>query len=246
MQLSYREDFADFLQTGFVEKRAKASKGRPFGGARRVQKLPFGALSLVGRPPRAPALTVARGVSGLMSFSCFVPGLPIINASAFRQVDTNRWVIEVTNATPINELACFISQPLPPGMALGCHIASAPFEKWHYLGPVTSEAPSALFKTRYVWTAGDAMPTTVQFGVSLEPTASLAALPAERVSAEVLEAGRRIGQDLYNYLTSFAVTVNLAGELKVEMPLNTLERWLQRFREKCQRQGLDWLAGVDG
>ena len=45
MQLSDREDFADFLQTGFVEKRATASKGRPFGGARRVQKLPFGALS---------------------------------------------------------------------------------------------------------------------------------------------------------------------------------------------------------
>jgi len=45
MQLSYREDFADFLQTGFVEKRAYASKGRPFGGARRVQKLPFGALA---------------------------------------------------------------------------------------------------------------------------------------------------------------------------------------------------------
>jgi len=180
------------------------------------------------------------------SFSCFVPGLPVVGADAFQQVASNRWIVTLTAETPINELACFISQPLPEGMALGCHIASAPFETWHYLGPVTSSAPSALFKTRYVWSAADAVPTTVQFGVSLEPTASLAHVPAEKVSTEVIEAGRRIGQDLYNFLTSFAVQVEVMGEQKIQMPLNTLERWLQRFRDKCQRQGLDWLNASDG
>ena len=181
-----------------------------------------------------------------MSFSCFVPGQPVIGNHAFKQVASNRWVVELTSATPINELACFISAPLPDGMALGCHVAAAPFETWHYVGNVHSGSPSALFQTRYVWSAQDAVPTTVQFGVSIEPLTSLAQVPAERVSAEVLEAGRRIGQDLYNYLTSFAVTVDEMGEQKIQMPLNTLERWLQRFRDKCQRQGLDWLNASDG
>jgi len=53
MQLSYKEDFAEILQTDFVEKRAYASKGRPFGGARRVQKLPFGPLARASGGRRA-------------------------------------------------------------------------------------------------------------------------------------------------------------------------------------------------
>ena len=113
-------------------------------------------------------------------------------------------MLTLEQATPIDEVACFISQPLQPGTALGCHIACAPFTTWHYLGAITSATPSAVFKTRYVWSAADAVPTHVQFGVSLEPESQLAQTPAERVSAEVLEAGRRIGQDLYSYMASFA------------------------------------------
>ena len=143
--------------------------------------------------------------------------------------------------TPINELACFISSPLAEGQALGCHISSAPFETWHYLGPITNSAPTTVFKTRYVWSAADAVPTHVQFGVSLEPAASLSQMPAERVSAEVLEAARRIGQDLYSFIASFAVSVQVGFEQKIQLPQNVLERWLTRFQGKCRKEGLDWL-----
>jgi hypothetical protein len=176
-----------------------------------------------------------------MSFQCFVPGGPVIGAEAFQQVDVNRWVVNLSSPTPIGELACFITSPLAPGQALGCHIASAPFESWHYLGSITSDHPSVVFKTRYVWSAADAVPTAVQFGVVMEQEASLAQSPAERVSAEVLEAARRIGQDLYTYLASFAVSVNVGGESKIQLPSNALEGWLNRFSDKCRHQGLDWL-----
>ena len=138
-------------------------------------------------------------------------------------------------------MAAFISAPLGPGQALGCHIASAPFTTWHYLGAISTTVPSAVFKTRYVWSTADAVPTHVQFGVVLEAEAQLAQTPAEKVSAEVLEAGRRIGQDLYSYLSSFATSIYHEGEQKICMPQNVLERWLARFRDKCSRQGLDWL-----
>ena len=177
-----------------------------------------------------------------MSFAMFVPGSPVIPAEAFQQVDSNRWITSIERPTPIDEVAAFISQPLQPGTALGCHIASAPFTTWHYLGAITTAAPSAVFKTRYVWSAADAIPTCVQFGVSLEPETALASTPAERVSAEVLEAARRIGQDLYSYIASFASNVWQDGEQKICLPQNVLERWLTRFRDKCQRQGLDWLS----
>jgi hypothetical protein len=169
----------------------------------------------------------------------------VIKADAFTQVDTHRWVVTISGATPVNELACFITSPLPTGQALSCHIASAPFEKWHCLGVVTTGQPSAVFKTRWVWSADDAVPTIVQFGVSMEPEATAAQSPAERVSAEVLEAGRRIGRDLYSYVASFAQTVNVAGEQRIQLPVNVLERWLTRFTDKCRREGLDWLNACE-
>jgi len=57
----------------------------------------------------------------------------------------------------------------------------------------------------------------------------------------VLEAGRRIGQDLYQYLASFAVTsMTPAGEV-IQLPAHALEKWLARFNSKCRGEGLDWL-----
>jgi hypothetical protein len=176
-----------------------------------------------------------------MSFAMFVPGQHLVQHDAFRQAGDNKWICELEQDTPVDEIACFISAPLSPGTALGCHIAAAPFNSWHYLGSITTSAPSAVFKTRYVWSAADAVPTHVQFGVSLEPESQLAQTPAERVSAEVLEVGRRIGQDLYSFVASFATNVWQEGEQKIVLPQNVLERWIARFRDKCQRQGLDWL-----
>ena len=170
-----------------------------------------------------------------MSFCCYVPGHPVVEASAFKQIAPNRWVVELSSATPINELAAFITQPLAADQALACHVASAPFEEaqWHFLGGITNQAPSVVFKTRYVWSARDAVPTTIQFGVELQPASQLAATPPEKVSAEVLEAARRIGQDLYEFAASFDI-----------VPSELLNKWLSRFTDKCRRDGLDWLSSV--
>jgi len=179
-----------------------------------------------------------------MSFCCYVPGQPIIAASAFQQVATNRWSTTLSSERSIDEVAAFITEPLQNETALGCYVACAPFEQaqWHYVGAITNEAPSVVFKTRLVWSARDAVPTCVQFGVELQPAAQLAMRPAERVSAEVLEAGRRIGLDLYEYLSSFANSLTLPdGTSAIQLPANCLERWLSRFNDRCRRDGLDWL-----
>ena len=64
-----------------------------------------------------------------MSFGCFVPGQPIQDATAFKQVAPNRWSLELESERPINEVVAFITQPLAAESALGCHVASAPFEQ---------------------------------------------------------------------------------------------------------------------
>ena len=176
-----------------------------------------------------------------MSFSCFIPGGPVINASSFRQVDTNRWVVDLERESPVDEIAAFISQPLQSGVALGCHVSAAPFEKWHYLGALTNAAPSIVLKPRFVWSAEDATPTAIQFGVSLQSQASLSQTNAERVSAEVIETAKRIGHDMYTYISSFAEEVQSMDGPKLQVPAHVYETWLTRFIDKCSRHGLDWL-----
>mmetsp|Transcript_1108 Transcript_1108/g.2133 ORF Transcript_1108/g.2133 Transcript_1108/m.2133 type:complete len:134 (+) Transcript_1108:1-402(+) len=131
-------------------------------------------------------------------------------------------------------------------MALGCHVASAPFDEhsWHYLGAITNACPTTVFKTRLVWSARDAVPTCIQFGVELQPAAQLAQLPPEKASAEVIEAGRRIGLDLYEFVSSFATTVTAATGNMIQLPSNVFEKWLARFNDKCRLHGLDWLSSV--
>ena len=181
-----------------------------------------------------------------MSFCCVVPGQPVVTSQAFKQVAANRWSVELSSPTPINEVVAFITEPLPADQALCCHIASAPFDSasWHYLGSISSAMPSASYKTRYVWSARDAVPTVVQFGVEIQPVSQSAAVPPEKVSAEVLEAGRRIGQDLYQYVSSFASSVRTASGEAIQLPANVLDKWLARFNDRCRRDGLDWLAST--
>jgi len=175
-----------------------------------------------------------------MSFHCFVPGQVPVSLPAFQQVAPNRWVVELTSAHAINELACFITEALAPEQGLGCHIACAPFEEavWHYLGSITNENPSIIFKTRLVWSARERCPTSVQFGVELQPVTQLAARPAEKVTAEVIEAGRRIGVNLYEFCTSFACS---GPDGSMQVPANVFDKWLTRFNDKCRHTGLDWL-----
>merc|ERR1712224_295497 len=163
-------------------------------------------------------------------------------------VAETRWVVTLSAETPINELVCFISSPLAEGQALGCHIAAAPFESWHYLGPITNAAPSTVFKTRYVWSSADAVPTSVQIGVVSEHESTLAQRPPERVSndkgIEVVKIARSIGQDIYSFMSSFATTsIGFDGEQRevLDRPSSVLEKWLTKFNDKCAKQGLDWL-----
>ena len=63
--------------------------------------------------------------------------------------DINRWTLQMDALS--SELAAYVSKPLPDA-ALSLYIAAPPFESYHYLGDANA-APSAVFKTRYVWSA---------------------------------------------------------------------------------------------
>ncbi|KAJ1638466.1 hypothetical protein T492DRAFT_943353 [Pavlovales sp. CCMP2436] len=172
-----------------------------------------------------------------MVFHVVIPGRAAVGVEGFAQTSPTRWVLPVEALAAINEVVVFLSAPLAPELGLAVYIAAPPFEEaqWHYLGALHNECPSAVFKPQYVWNARDATPTAVQLGVELLPLATLGARAPEMASSEVIEVAKLIATDLITYMQSFA------GRL----PSDGMEKWLRRFTEKCQRQGINWLHRRD-
>ena len=99
-----------------------------------------------------------------MSFCCFVPGQALIQATSFTQVAENRWSVRLESPTPINEIVAFVTEPLAPGMALGCHVACAPFEQaqWRYIGSISTTDPRCAFACADSVCANSVCPTDAQ------------------------------------------------------------------------------------
>jgi len=55
----------------------------------------------------------------------------------------------------------------------------------------------------------------------------------EMASNEVVEVAKIIAGDLVKFVRSF----------DNPLPSDAMERWLRRFVERCQREGVGWLKG---
>jgi len=64
------------------------------------------------------------------------------------QVSPTKILFQLDNATNIHHVAVFLTgaQPLPNGTGAVIYIGYPPFENWQYLGYITNNKPSALFK----------------------------------------------------------------------------------------------------
>jgi len=113
---------------------------------------------------------------------------------------------------------------------------------WSLLGALWQQKPSAMFRTGW----GSSLPpgSSVQLAVALEPMDV-----ASNLGLDVLAAGgaeekrtfaRAIAKDLWNFLTSFSQHVPGGGGLQSNgemmlVPTNILDRWMDRFDQKYQR-----------
>lgn len=70
-----------------------------------------------------------------------------------QQVSATNLVFPLDNATEIQTICVFLtgSQPLPPGAASIIWLGWPPFNSWKYLGYLTNERPSAVFKLTQVF-----------------------------------------------------------------------------------------------
>lgn len=65
-----------------------------------------------------------------------------------QQVGETKWLFFVPQATSINHVVLFLTgqQSLPPQAATAIYFALPPYSNWKYLGYISNEKPSAIFK----------------------------------------------------------------------------------------------------
>jgi hypothetical protein len=147
--------------------------------------------------------------------------------------------------TLVSELAFFLlpGANLPSNMGLMIYWqleSSSGQSGFELLGSLTNQRPSNIFRTG--WSEHEQFmivgnqPAKINIGISIEPIESVQNVVSndQRITTTTAVVARKIGQDLFNFMSSFD-TNGAAGNQAIVVPANTFDKWWQRFERKIQR-----------
>jgi len=177
-------------------------------------------------------------------FACVIPGRSL--TTAFKALDAKKMILEVPSPGSISEFSLSYLKPtLPAGTSIGVYYSGPPFSDWQYMGMLSVEHPSFIFRAPW---AGLLPPTvtTLQLGVALEPTISLLNLEQaneQKQHYQAIDSTKGIAQDLMLYMTSYAQSTGKfsnMGDVLV-IPSNCVDKWFEKFQQKHKNQPFFWL-----
>ncbi|KAL0089811.1 hypothetical protein J3Q64DRAFT_1675495 [Phycomyces blakesleeanus] len=187
-------------------------------------------------------------------FGCIAAGRLV--QTNLQQVDVNKYVFELSDAHTINHIVVFLlgSIPFEAGYAATVHL-QWPNTDWQLLGMLSNDKPSAIFRIRKNDLSLNQPPSSATLGISIEPievvqqqVANLTLQPRQqqlvRPGANLTQAGtlsQRILENLYNYVTSFAVQEvpfqpggMVVGQVVEQgfIPLKVFQTWFENLGRK--------------
>ncbi|KAI8079739.1 uncharacterized protein BX664DRAFT_361915 [Halteromyces radiatus] len=153
-------------------------------------------------------------------FGCIAAGRLV--QTNLQQVDVNKYVFELSDPQSINHLVVFLLGTIPfePGYAATVHLLW-PNKDWQLLGGLSNEKPSAIFRIGGGKNNIMMNQPTATLGISIEPIETVQQL-LSTLSSGVMKSGgsnlqhavsmtevgqmaSRVIENLFNYVTSFAV-----------------------------------------
>jgi len=193
--------------------------------------------------------------------------------TAFRQVDPTHFVIDVVHPDSFNHVVVFLTgqTPFPEGMGGAVYMAWPPKDgggaegpAWQFLGVVTNDKPSAIFKVSRVGGGGNkhhgftsapayqqmaSGASTAQIGISVESMDALSGLAASASSAteassvsSAQEFSQKVIESLLNYASSFALSPDQARLRTSEtfVPFSAIQQWYTNFERRLQQNPNFW------
>ena len=184
----------------------------------------------------------------------------------FQPASENQFVVTLDNVSAVNHIVIFLTGEVPFSEGFGGEIyfgwpSEAGGISWQYLGYITNEKPSAIFKLGKM-KPEDALANPLalaqgQFS-SVSANAALLAISveaqaviAEKVAAANTSAStvvsqvefcRKMAESFYNYASSFAITqAQMSPAPNVPfVPLNVVTQWYDSFQKKLANDPNFW------
>lgn len=170
-------------------------------------------------------------------FALIISGRPV--DTNIQQVDPTRYCFNITESKGITKLAVFTTDPIPLGYIAKVYIQKD-LNQWQYVGSLSPSKPSIISSSSPSSSCLTNLDQT-QIGISIEQgivsdieieeskqeNSVAMTLLNDRIS-EIGEVSRLIGENLFNYVSSFARSI--LGEEVV--PLKSIQEWYQGFLRK--------------
>ena len=113
-------------------------------------------------------------------------------------------------------------------------------QKWHFIGGVTNESPSGVFRVR--WPKDEAAPTAARLGISIAPLEQIASQQAVLPASELVDFGKCVAKDLWTFLGSHEI---MHQGQAAQLLMTLFDKWMKRFEEKCRRDPFWWINRQD-
>lgn len=119
---------------------------------------------------------------------------------------------------------------------------------WKYLGVLTNEKPSAIFKLGSSISNMEGAFAFLEIGISIEPNFIIEQLQMENSAKAIAPASlnvtsmntqflaRGIGQNMFNYLVSYARPAMVVAQMEPDLevvPIKVLHEWFNGLQRRC-------------
>merc|ERR1711976_654623 len=114
-----------------------------------------------------------------------------------------------------------MTQPLVDNAGLGVYVAKSQNQSWEYVGFLTNEKPSDILKIPPHYVNNADVDKSLVIGLSLQKLDELQNLESggeakqTQYISKTVDLCRRIGEDLYNFILSFAQTDPNSGAMLI-------------------------------
>lgn len=194
-------------------------------------------------------------------FACLVAGRLV--QTNVQQVDPTHFVCEIANPESVNHVVIFMTgtSPFPEGTGGAVHFgfASPTGVEWHFIGFLSNDKPSAIFKISglkqnsspggpsFMGAMNPVAGNSSQIGISVEPLDQIMQqTPVSQAQASqvdnVTQYTTKLLESFYNYASSFAVNQSqMTPQPNVSfIPSTVLDQWYQNFCRKLQQDPVFW------
>ncbi|KAF4668353.1 hypothetical protein FOZ61_006592 [Perkinsus olseni] len=187
----------------------------------RSSQLQLNFISLID-PMNTPPVNAPGPMFGLA-----IPGRPVI--TDFVQETETSWHVDVPNPSSISSFSVFLLRPVPSDtVGLGVYY-TATTDGATFVGALSNAKPTDIFSPGWPLNPDIAIMPAVRIGLAFEPS--------EAVSESVdfkREFARKVALNLFRYIESF--NTSGGGDARfMRCPQDLLDRWLQRFDDKYDK-----------